>query len=267
MELFPFYCLALLFASLWVIRPPRARIFLLFTVLLIALVAGRMDLVAVAATLGLGALWLYYSRTKPLALFFAIIAVSYLFKYRLVPGFHNLNLCTNFWFGFGPPLIGYFPLALLVPLASTKTEWKEAFTRGLWLTIAGIAFMTLLALLSGTVTWQFKLPTEACHRYLHNLFLVSIPEEGFFRGFILAELCRHLQHVKKGNLIALILSALLFTGTHLLWSPNIAVLAFVFLAGLLYGGVYLISKRIESAILCHFLLNVTHMTFFTYHAM
>jgi membrane protease YdiL (CAAX protease family) len=66
--------------------------------------------------------------------------------------------------------------------------------------------------------------------------------------------------------MALILSSLIFTAAHLYWSPNLAIFGFVFFAGLLYGGVYLISGRIESAIICHLLLNFIHMTFFSYHA-
>ena len=70
-----------------------------------------------------------------------------------------------------------------------------------------------------------------------------------------------------GKILALILTSVLFTATHIYWSPNLEILAFVFLASLLYGSVYLISGKIESAILCHFLLNLIHMTFFSYHAM
>jgi hypothetical protein len=91
-----------------------------------------------------------------------------------------------------------------------------------------------------------------------NLFLTSIPEEGFYRRFIQNKLCPYF-----GKTIALFLTAALFTLTHIFWSPNIGILALTFVAGLLYGGIYLYSKKIESAILCHFLLNFIHITFFS----
>lgn len=139
--------------------------------------------------------------------------------------------------------------------------------RGLLVGCAGIGILAILATITGTTHWDFKLPTFVGIRVWSNLILTSIPEEGFYRGFLQRGLSHYFRDTKIGKIAALLLTSVIFTCAHLYWSPNIAILGFVFLASLLYGGVYLISGKIESAILCHFLLNLIHMTFFEYHAM
>ena len=148
-----------------------------------------------------------------------------------------------------------------------KWPARKKAGKGLLIGCLGIAILSILAIASGTTQLQFKLPTFTAARYLNNLILVAIPEEGFYRGFLQNGLCKYLQNIKGGKLIALIFSSIIFTIAHIYWSPSLSILGFVFLSSLLYGGVYLISEKIESSILCHFLLNFVHMTFFSYHAM
>lgn len=267
MELSPFIFLGCALISLWIRRDPKIWGSLLVLSLASALYFGTLESIGLFLIFGWAILWFSYAKQPTTQIFIAIILLSYGFKLHVFPGYPLFDIVTNFHLLLSPPIVGLFPLALLVPLATTLKSWKEALFKGLWLTIAGIGVMAIAAILSGTTHWEFKLPSFAAERYLSNLILVAIPEEGFYRGFIQNELCRYFQHKKRGNLFALLLTSLIFTLAHIYWSPNIAILAFVFLASLLYGGVYLISKRIESAILCHFLLNFIHMTFFHYHAM
>ncbi|MCW8354408.1 CPBP family intramembrane metalloprotease [Marinomonas pontica] len=58
------------------------------------------------------------------------------------------------------------------------------------------------------------------------------------------------------------MSAMLFGIAHMGGGVEYAIVASV--AGLGYGGVYYLTKRIEYAILCHFILNGLHFLFFTY---
>jgi membrane protease YdiL (CAAX protease family) len=139
--------------------------------------------------------------------------------------------------------------------------------KGVALGCAGIAILGVMATLAGATQWNFKLPAFLAVRTWSNLILTSIPQEGFWRGFLQRTLSSYFHDSKMGKWIALFVTSILFTLDHIYWSPNGAILGFVFLASLLYGAVYLFSKRIESAILTHFLLNLIHMTFFEYHAM
>jgi membrane protease YdiL (CAAX protease family) len=102
-----------------------------------------------------------------------------------------------------------------------------------------------------------------------NLFLVVIPEEVFFRGFIQREIYESLLKgmPKLAGASAVFLTALFFTLMHIFWVQSLPFLTLVFVAGCVYGAIYQYTKAIESSILCHILLNVTHVMFFTYPAL
>ncbi len=262
--------LALSLLSVWVRREPKVWGTLLAASFIPALMGGNLLLSGVVITVGWATLWLIFIRKqKPLihtALFLLFIALSYGFKFHLLPGFPPVAITPHFFIGFSTPLLGLFPLALIIPLARSVKDWKQVL-RGTLVGCAGIALIAIVAVLSGAVHLQFKLPSFASQRYLSNFLFTAIPEEAFYRGFLQTELCRYFKKSRAGNLFALLISTLIFTLAHAYWSPSLDILGFVFLSGLLYGYVYQISGKIESAILCHFLLNFVHMTFFSYHAM
>jgi len=267
----PFVLLGLAFLTCWKSREKGVWAGFAFLSVVSAYFLGNVTLLGVLILSGWALLWAIYSRlvsSRWQKLVFAILIVlSYGFKFHLFSGFQPLAITPRFLLGMESPWIGLFSLALFVPLALTGKEWREALTKGLWLTVAGIAAMILLAAASRTVAFEVHLPTFALIRYLHNLVLVSISEEAFYRGFVQEQLSTWLPNTRWGKGCALVSASLLFMLAHSYWSPNPMILAYTFLAGLLYGGVYMLSGRIESAILCHFLLNAIHMTFFSYHAM
>ena len=276
----PFILLGISFLSFWMRRPLLAvagpvestpvsnrslsSLFLAGS-LLLGLFSGFLSWLGLSIFLLWALLWFYYLSNRSLLLFSVLVAASYLFKFHLLPGFTPHWITPKFSLGFDSALLGIIPLSLLIPLASSKADWIKTL-KGFLLGCGGIALLAVAALASGAVHLQPHLPSFAAARYLNNFCLVAIPEEAFYRGFIQQQLCNSLRSVKGGKAIALILSSLLFTLAHLYWTPSPDLFAFVFLAGLLYGGVYLISG-VESAILTHFLLNFIHMTFFSYHAM
>lgn len=276
----PFVVLAAAFLSLWFRRPLFAiadfgefpissnrSLSPLFFVgsLLLALLFGSLSLLGVVAFCFWALLWYYYLNTPTLPLFFILIATSFLFKFHLLPGFNSYWFTPKFGLTFDAPLVGIIPLAFLIPLAHSKQDWIKVF-KGLCLGCGGILLLAIAAIALGVVKPQSHIPPFATARYLSNLFLVAIPEEAFYRGFIQQRLSNILQKIKGEKILALIFSSLIFTLAHLYWAPSLDVFGFVFLAGLLYGTVYFIGG-IESAILTHFLLNFIHMTFFSYHAL
>ncbi|MES2121422.1 MAG: type II CAAX endopeptidase family protein [Chlamydiota bacterium] len=264
------FLLALSLLSVWIRREPRVWGTLLTASLIAGFVGGNLLLSGIVITIGWATLWMIYIRKqKPLihtALFVIFIVLSFGFEFHLLPGFPSVAITPHFSMGFMTPLLGLFPHALLVPLAKSVRDWKQVM-RGTLLGCVGIALLATVAILSGAVHLQFKLPSFAGQRFLSNLIFTAIPEEAFYRGFLQTELCRYFKKSRAGNFFALLVSTLIFTLAHAYWSPSLDILGFVFLAGLLYGYVYQISGKIESAILCHFLLNFIHMTFFSYHAM
>ncbi len=258
--------LGLSFLSLWVRREPKIWGTLLGLSLLFGFSSGNIDWVGLIFIGVLLLLWIFYERKPTFLLFVVLVFFSASLKMHLLPGYTPFFFTPKFSVGLEGPLIGLFPLVFLVSLARSMKDWT-AVMKGLFFGCAGIAILAIVAVLSGATQWHFKLPAFVAARTLSNFFLTSIPEEGFYRGFMQNTFCKYFENIKFGKILALVLTAVLFTAAHIYWSPNLEILAFVFLASLLYGGVYLISGKIESAILCHFLLNLIHMTFFSYHAM
>lgn len=266
LTLLAFLFLGASFLSLWIHRDPKIWGTLVGLSILCGFAAGNINWVGLLFVILLGVLWMVYNHKQSLALIILLICVSAILKMRFLPGYTPFFFTPKFAIGLEGSLIGLFPLALLVPLARRRKEWAIAL-KGFMFGCAGIAMMAVLATFIGATHWEFKLPSFIAARTFSNFFLTSIPEEGFYRGFIQNTLCKYFTNIKLGKYLALLLTSILFTAAHLYWSPNIQILVFVFLASLLYGGVYLISGKIESSILSHFLLNFIHMTFFSYHAM
>ncbi len=267
---FAFLFLAFALLAPWLSKKPLLWGFFLVLALILGEVGGILTPVALFVAAAWAILWVIYTHHKRsllnTLLFSLIVILSFGFKFQLFPGFHPFFLTPKFSIGFMTPLLGLFSLALFVPLARSLKEWGHVFTGLIW-GVLGIIALAFIASATGAVHWQYKLPSFFFPRTLNNFIFISIPEEAFYRGFLQHELAHYLSHKKGGGWLALFFTSLIFTLAHIYWSPTLPILAFVFLASLLYGWVYMKSGKIESAILCHFLLNCVHMTFFSYHAL
>ena len=195
----------------------------------------------------------------------AIIVAAGL-EFHQFPGFQNWHVSGNLWINYDKPFMGFFVVALLLPMLRSCEEWYRLALKAIPLTMVAVFILAMLALPSGAIDWHVKIPSHFLLRIASNLFLVSIPEEAFFRGFVQQELFKTIGPGPKGHIIAVLGASLLFTLFHLGWTASSAMLGFVFLAGVMYGAIYQYTKAIEGSIFCHFCVNLTHMLFFTYHA-
>jgi hypothetical protein len=66
---------------------------------------------------------------------------------------------------------------------------------------------------------------------------------------------------------SILTTSVLFTLLHLIWVANFPFLCLVFLASLIFGTIYQVTRSIEASIFCHFSLNVIHFFFFSYPAL
>ncbi|CDZ81614.1 exosortase E/protease, VPEID-CTERM system [Candidatus Rubidus massiliensis] len=256
--------LGISFLSLWIKRDPKIWGTTAAASVALGIIGGNITWVGLIFVIILSKLWFFYKYNPNIVSFIILICLSISFGLEFLPGYDPYFITPKFVIRIEVPLIGLFPLALLVPLAKTRRDWSFAIKEGLYFGLGGIALLAMLAIISQTAHWDFDFPSHMGIRTLSNLILTSIPEEGFYRGFIQRSICHYYKNTKLGNLIGLIIASLLFSISHLYWSPSIEILIFTFLAALLYGSVYLYSKKIESAILTHFLFNFIHMTFFSY---
>jgi membrane protease YdiL (CAAX protease family) len=226
--------------------------------------------------------WLYVHKVSGKlrhVLLFLAFFISLGLSFHIFPGFHNwlfardLHLSPNavpynFWLNFDKPFIGIFLLAWVIPLIQSKEELKRVLRISIPLSLIGITAILALSLYLGIVQWNPKVTLLIFIWPFVNLFFVVIPEEAFFRGFIQEQLVSKLQNFKGfAPFCAIFITSLFFMLLHLFWVPNVHFLVLVFVTSLIYGSIYQYTKAIESSILCHFLLNLTHFLFFTYPAL
>jgi uncharacterized protein len=264
-----FYILMMAFLSLWVHR--SALLWGAFLVISYIL-AFNTGVVQPFSIIPIGLLFVIFlvfkrplqSTTRFLLAVIAILIVTGL-NFHWIPGFSNWHVSGHFWINYDRPFMGLFVLAFLLPLLRTPAEWYQVALKAIPLTLVAVFVLAILALPSGVIDWHIKIPSHFFARITSNLFLASIPEEAFFRGFVQQEIFKSLGAGLKGTIGAVLGASLLFAVFHIGWTCSVPMLGFVFLAGVLYGAIYQYTKAIEASIFCHFCVNLFHMTLFTYH--
>lgn len=203
----------------------------------------------------------------------AIITIA-LFTHFVI-GFHNIllfpnwqaskaSLSINIYANYDKALVALLILGLYTPsLIQSKKELYDMLIKTLpWMLLAGAVILALTQFLQ-ILHWDPKLPSITPTWLLLQLFFVVLPEELFYRGFVQKELADNLNNPLAG-LGAIVITSLLFTLLHILFIPNLAFLVTVFITSLFYGGIYQITRSIESSILTHYFVNLCHFFFFTY---
>ena len=128
-----------------------------------------------------------------------------------------------------------------------------------------LALLLGLALWSGYVRWEPKLPAAGLLWAAANLLSTCTAEEVLFRGLVQSQLQQRWRAHPRGSAAALLVAAILFGLAHLGGGWHYVLLAT--LAGVGYGWVYQRTGRIEASILTHFAVNAVHFFLFTYPAL
>lgn len=270
--------------SLWLSSSHKARLqpWQLFCLiaLLLAFLAHQITLVAIAVVL-----FFYYlvqkyhslSSSSPLLkliLWFGIFSLGVALELNKIPGFYSLPILNkvqftpdaipfSLSFNLGSIIVGIIILGTMLSLARRAKEWKKIATQVLLRFPLPFIVLLLSSLALGYVKWEPKIPSSLPIWIISNLFFTCVAEEGLFRGFVQNLLSKI--NFKYSPLLALIISALSFGLLHYKGGINYILLAAV--AGLFYGWIYQATKKIEASILTHFLVNLTHLLFFTYPAL
>ena len=242
----------------------------------IALISGQLTPLG----LGLAALYLFiaylFSRTtgaKKKWLTLLLAALSVLFGAHLLPGFHNLQalnavlvsadgLPFTIYLNLDKTLVALGLLGWCVPRLSRRQEWRQLLQVLLSRSLLFLLLIFILALASGKVHWDPKLPSYTLLWMLTNLLFVCTAEEAFFRGFLQQQLALLWKNRPLQQALPLALASLVYGLSHFAGGP--LYVAFVTLAGLGYGWVYQKTGCIEASILLHFALNAAHFLLFTY---
>lgn len=205
----------------------------------------------------------------------AVIFLSYGLGAHVFYAFHNIKVLSNvliskdgmpftMYLNIDKAVVGLFILAFTQHLLQSKEEWLGLCKKTLPMALKCIAAIIFLALLSGKVHLDPKLPECSAIWLINNLLFVCVAEEGFFRGFIQKNIALVFTNWRWGNWLAIMIASLLFGVAH--YAGGFAYNLFGIIAGLGYGWIYQKTNQIEASILTHFGLNAIHFFFFTYPA-
>ena len=195
---------------------------------------------------------------------------------HMLPGFNNLIIFDKIQFSadsapftmylnFDKTVVGIFIyLFLLKKREAVSWQAKDSFFTMKTFAILAL-FMLPLALATHYVRIDPKLPPQTWLWALNNLFFVCVAEEALFRGLIQGGLTKLAPNTSWWKWLPLIVSSLLFGLVHYEGGlPYIVLAAF---AGVFYGYTYWKTNKIQSSILVHFGLNLTHFLQFSYPSM
>ena len=280
LQITTYFALTISLASFWISTDKRISLVLFSISVIIGLISGGINYLSLASITVFGFLiYLFYQKnfSAPIKvlLFFSILILTVLTFLHKVPGYDNwqavkdIKLSRNsatfeMWFNFDKPLIAFFLLFFAYKPISRIVQYKEIFNRSFIFFVPLIIVLFIFGTAVSYVVFDPKLPsfTLILLWMVKMLFFTVIAEEFFFRFFLQNNLTILFKKLKHAEIWGLILTSMIFGLFHFSGGWAFAFLAFV--SGLLYGGVYLKTKYIESAILLHFLVNLVHFFFFSY---
>lgn len=187
---------------------------------------------------------------------------------HLLPGFHNprvvddiaagpMSARFSLYFNLDKALVPVVLMACMPNLFDRAIEVRRRWSSWVMLALS-IPVLLGLAVLLGGLRIEPHFPPWLGQFILANLFFVALAEEALFRGYLL----RRLQEYTHNNGLALVISAVIFGLAHMAGGGLLVI--FAILAGLIYGLAWLWSGKLWVATLFHFMLNLTHLLFFTY---
>jgi len=160
------------------------------------------------------------------------------------------------------PVIGILILGIAYSsLVRHPSEWRRLLHVSVVPVLGGICLIYISGVLLDYISFDPTFSNLYWPWAVKNLLFVCVAEEAFFRGFLQKEIGALLKH-RHADIIALVAVAVLFGIAHVAGGATYVLLAAA--AGLVYGLVFHLSKRIEAAIAAHFLLNSGHFLLFTY---
>ncbi len=195
--------------------------------------------------------------------------------FHLIPGIHNLLLidsgqlkqnASNYtlYLNFDKSTAGLIFFLLLVPHTHMPPRKKllEAMVITLLTTILVLGVGLLLGLVDFSLEYRFDFRLILLF-LMSQLLSTCLVEETFFRGFVQQKLYAVFEPKRAYfHFIPLLIASTLFGLVH--FAGGVAYMLAATLAGVGYGLVYQLTRRVELSILAHTFLNLMHLTFFTY---
>lgn len=288
-ELAPFGVMALSGIMGVFFRMHRLACSLVFVSIGLGLANGRIDLIGILGllvVLGLSIVALRNNQENrkevawgiwPVILVLAVAP----FLLHLFPGFNNLKVFDQVKLSpSSAPFTMYLNLdstaaamiLYLTIIVMRQERLPRSNTVRMRLSIlAGIVLLAMVLIFSsvsllGFISMEVKSDLSLLVLWAaNNLLMTCMAEEVFFRGFIQNEIESRLDKKFAGSAsawAALVLTSFVFAAAH--FRGGIALVVAAFVAGMLYGFVYLKTRDIRASIVTHFLFNLVHIVLFTY---
>lgn len=192
------------------------------------------------------------------------------------PGFHNPMLAEgirfssdgavfSLWANFDKAVVGIVLVGVFCERIGSRADWLAMLRCIAPIVVSTLVVVLGLGWLLGQIRPDVKWTPYSAWFLASNLMITCVAEEAFFRGFLLEKMAGAMRRWRGGVAVATLVTSILFGLAHLGGGLLLALLATV--AGLHYAAAYLMSKRVEGAILTHFALNVVHFLAFTYPAL
>ncbi len=208
-------------------------------------------------------------------LFFVIFILSTLLLVHGIPGYYNWKIYDHivlgnssaafkFWLNFDNALVGFFLLLFGYKQYLVKNNYKEILLISWPFFVISPLILIGYSLIVHYVVFDPKFPSIISIWIFKMIFFTTIIEEVFFRFFIQDNLVKSLKNLnlKSSKILGLILASLIFAAFH--YHGGLAYMTLAFIAGLLYGGIYLRTRFLGSSIALHFFVNFVHFIFFSY---
>lgn len=275
---FPYALLGGAIAAVPICQRPLIPLVLYAIAVVSGLATGALSAPALLTlgALALGSLVLYSDgRSAPIriAAIVLLLLAGHLVLKHLAPGFNNLLVLDRVqtspdavpysqYLNFNKASLGFFLFLFAVPHVRSFAHWAETLRASVLFFIPAAIVLIGTTYLAGAIRFDPKLVPFLPLWIFVNLLFTCVPEELFFRRLVMGQLENWLGRSWLAAAGIMIVSSIFFGYYHL--GGGLLFAAFSVVAGLFYGLAYWMTNRVEVAIGCHFLVNLTHILFFTY---
>ena len=146
-------------------------------------------------------------------------------------------------------------------ITTAKTSTVTKLNQPFFIIICTVLATLTVALMIGLVVFSPKVPDFWLAFVAINLLFTCVAEEAFFRGLLQTKLSQ-LITAKRLAIFAPLITAVVFALAHFIGGWSYVLVSGV--AGFGYSYIFYKTQRLEWAILCHWLVNVSHFFLFTY---
>ncbi|MCL2475041.1 MAG: CPBP family glutamic-type intramembrane protease [Chloroflexi bacterium] len=202
------------------------------------------------------------------SLLLVFIAVGLLILYQKILINDNTSYSSGvIILAYAAPIVFVVAMAFILKLQGSIALKKHGFLKGIFLfglPLIGFSIVSFLATLTITEGHENVSPTLMMLIFFtSHMLLIGVLEEFLFRGIILNNMLRRWGENKKGIIMAVIWSSLLFGCAHLanlINNPDILIgtisqLIYTFCIGVFLAAIYIRFKNIWPAVILHAFFN------------